>query len=193
MYQTLIFWQDVANSKDARRVKRRSSQKRAQKFLACVARISMRFPSKEQGPMKNEASKRAGRGWGRKERNACTQTQGFSKPANWRAMPECTHRHLMLSSTVIYWPIKRLASVERKWTFEDGGNESERSMEVCNCSFKVKFVNFIQAIFLQQIFLIGLQGSTATSFPSRIMCLSTLQFRSEGRVQGRSSVRQTYG
>ena len=140
--------------------------------------------------MKNEASKRAGRGWGRKERNACTQTQGFWKPANWRAMPECTHRHLMLSSTVIYWPIKRLASVERKWTFEDGGNESERSTEVCNCSFKVKFVNFIQAIFLQQIFLIGLQGSTATSFPSRIMCLSTLQFRSAGRVQGRSSARR---
>ena len=158
----------------------------------------MRFPSKEQGPMKNEASKRAGRGWARKERNAYRKTQGFWKPPNWRAMPECTHRHLMLSSTVIYWPIKRLASVERKWTFEDGGNREipmnlNDPCRLCNCSFKVKFVNFIQAIFLQQIFLIGLQGSTATSFPSRIMCLSTLQFRSEGRVQGRSSVRQTYG
>ena len=111
--------------------------KRAQKFLACVARISMRFPSKEQGPMKNEASKRAGRGWGRKERNACRQTQGFWKPPNWRAMPECTHRHLMLSSTVIYWPIKRLASVERKWTFEEGGIEKSQWIWTINAGFVI--------------------------------------------------------
>ena len=42
--------------------------------LACVASVSVRFRSKERGrrvkdPEKNGASKRAGRGWGRKEGN----------------------------------------------------------------------------------------------------------------------------
>ena len=48
-------------------------------YIACVASISMRFTSKEQGTRvkdhtKNGESKRAGRGWGRKEGNACRQT-----------------------------------------------------------------------------------------------------------------------
>ena len=48
-------------------------------YIACVASVSMRFRSKEQGTRvkdraKNQASKRAGRGWVRKEGNACRQT-----------------------------------------------------------------------------------------------------------------------
>ena len=50
--------------------------------IACVASVSVRFRSKERGTRvkdraKNGASKRAGRGWGRKEGNACRQTPGF--------------------------------------------------------------------------------------------------------------------
>ena len=50
--------------------------------VACVASVSVRFRSKERGTkvkdrVKNGASKRAGRGWGRKEGNACRQTPGF--------------------------------------------------------------------------------------------------------------------
>ena len=50
--------------------------------LACVASVSVRFRFKERGTRvkdhaKSGASKRAGRGWGRKEGNACRQTPGF--------------------------------------------------------------------------------------------------------------------
>ena len=50
--------------------------------VACVASVSVRFRSKERGTRvkdlaTNGASKRAGRGWGRKEGNACRQTPGF--------------------------------------------------------------------------------------------------------------------
>ena len=50
--------------------------------LTCVASVSVRFSSKERGTRvkdraTNGASKRAGRGWGRKEGNACRQTLGF--------------------------------------------------------------------------------------------------------------------
>ena len=50
--------------------------------LACVASVSVRFRSKERGTRikdraKNGVSKRAGRGWGRKEGNACRETPGF--------------------------------------------------------------------------------------------------------------------
>ena len=59
----------------------------------------MRFRSKERGTRvkdraKNGASKRAGRGWGRKEENACRQTPGFGKPPTWPVMPEFAHRNL---------------------------------------------------------------------------------------------------
>ena len=74
--------------------------------LACLASVSVRFRSKERGTRikgraKNGVSKRAGRGWGRKEGNACRQTPGFWKPPTWPVMPEFAHRHLMLSSAVI--------------------------------------------------------------------------------------------
>ena len=51
-------------------------------WVACVASVSVRFRSKERGTgvkdrATNGASKRAGRGWGRKEGNACRQTPGF--------------------------------------------------------------------------------------------------------------------
>ena len=44
-------------------------------LIACVASVSVRFRSKERGTIvkdcaKNGVSKRAGRGWGRKEGNA---------------------------------------------------------------------------------------------------------------------------
>ena len=50
--------------------------------LACVASVSVRFRRKERGTRvkereKSGASERAGRGWGRKEGNACRQTPGF--------------------------------------------------------------------------------------------------------------------
>ena len=75
-------------------------------FLACVASVSVRFRRKERGTRvkdreKSGASKRAGRGWGRKEGNACRQTPGFWKPPTWSVTPEFANRHLMLSSTVI--------------------------------------------------------------------------------------------
>ena len=49
----------------------RDPLKRAGNFVACVASVSVRFRSKERGTRvkdraKNGASKRAGRGWGRK-------------------------------------------------------------------------------------------------------------------------------
>ena len=76
--------------------------------VACVASVSVRFRSKERGTRvkdldraKNGASKRAGRGWGRNEGNACRQTPRFWKPPTWLVKPEFTHRHLMLSSAVI--------------------------------------------------------------------------------------------
>ena len=74
--------------------------------LACVASVSERFRSKERGTRvkdraKNGASKRAGRGRGRKEGNACRQTPRFLKPPTWSVIPEFTHWHLMLSSAVI--------------------------------------------------------------------------------------------
>ena len=52
------------------------------KHVACVASVSVRFRRKERGTRvkdreKSGASKRAGRGWGRKEGNACRQTPGF--------------------------------------------------------------------------------------------------------------------
>ena len=51
-------------------------------YPACVASVSVRFRSKERGMRikdraKNGVGKRAGRGWGRKEGNACRQTRGF--------------------------------------------------------------------------------------------------------------------
>ena len=50
--------------------------------LACVANGSVRFRRKERGTRvkdreKSGVSKRAWRGWGRKEGNACRQTPGF--------------------------------------------------------------------------------------------------------------------
>ena len=74
--------------------------------LACVASVSVRFKRKKRGTRvkdhaKSGASKRAGRGWGRKEGNACRQTPGFWKPPTWSVTPEFANRHLMLSSTVI--------------------------------------------------------------------------------------------
>ena len=50
--------------------------------LACIASVSVRFRSKEQGTRvkdcaKNGTSKRVGKGWGRKEGNACRQTPRF--------------------------------------------------------------------------------------------------------------------
>ena len=76
-------------------------------FLAYVASVSVRFyRSKERGTRvedraKNGASKRAGRGWVRKEGNACRQTPRFWKQPTWPVTPEFTHRNLMLSSAVI--------------------------------------------------------------------------------------------
>ena len=74
-------------------------------FIACVASVSVLFRSKERGTRvkdraKNGTSKRAERGWGRKEGNACRQTPGFWNPSTWPAMPECAHLHLMLSTAV---------------------------------------------------------------------------------------------
>ena len=49
-------------------------------LIACVASVSVRFRSKERGTgVKDRATngKRTGRGWERKEGNACRQTQGF--------------------------------------------------------------------------------------------------------------------
>ena len=56
------------------------------RILACVASVSVRFRSKERGTRvkdntKNGASKRAARGWGRKEGNACWQTPSFPCPS----------------------------------------------------------------------------------------------------------------
>ena len=83
-------------------------------------------------------------------------------------MPECAHGHLMLSSAVINWPIKRLAFRGAEVKFRgriiffvfrkqrlDGGNgeisvNPKDQCRVCNCSFEVKF-----------IFLILLKGRTA--------------------------------
>ena len=53
--------------------------------IACVAGVSVRFRSKERGTTvrdraKNGATKRARRGWGRKEGNACRQAPRFWKP-----------------------------------------------------------------------------------------------------------------
>jgi len=50
--------------------------------IACVASVCVRLRRKERGTRdkdreKSGASKRAGRGWGRKEGNACRQTPGF--------------------------------------------------------------------------------------------------------------------
>ena len=50
--------------------------------IACVASVSVRLRSKEQGTgvevrKKNGASEIAGRGWGREEGNACKQSTGF--------------------------------------------------------------------------------------------------------------------
>ena len=75
-------------------------------LVACVASVSVRFRRNERGTRfkdreKSGASKRAGRGWGRKEGNACRQTPGFWKPPTWSVTPEFTNRHLMLSSAVI--------------------------------------------------------------------------------------------
>ena len=65
----------------------------ARSRLACVASVSVRFRSKERGTRvkdraENGVSRRAGRGWGRKEGNACRQTPGFWKPLTWPVMPE---------------------------------------------------------------------------------------------------------
>ena len=51
--------------------------------VACVASVSVQLRSKERGTRvkdraKNGVSKRAGRGWGRKEGKACRQTPRFS-------------------------------------------------------------------------------------------------------------------
>ena len=87
----------------------RAERHRANVTLASVASVSVRFRRKERGTRvklvkdreKSGASKRAGRGWGRKEGNACRQTPGFWKPPTWSVTPEFANRHLMLSSTVI--------------------------------------------------------------------------------------------
>ena len=58
--------------------------------LACVASVSVGFGSKEL-QRENGASKRRGRGRGRKEGNACRQTPGFWKPPT-RTMISFRHR-----------------------------------------------------------------------------------------------------
>ena len=83
-------------------------------YPACVASVSVRFRSKEQGTRvkdraKNGASKRAGRGWGRKEGNACRQTPGFWKPPHMAC-----HAWVRASTFDAFinchnWPIKCLA------------------------------------------------------------------------------------
>ena len=50
--------------------------------IACIARVSVRFRSKERGTRvedraENGTSKRAEREWGRKEGNTCRQNPGF--------------------------------------------------------------------------------------------------------------------
>ena len=60
-------------------------------YVACVASVSVRLRSTERGTRvkgraKNGVSERAGRGWGRKEGNACRQTPGFWKPPTWPVM-----------------------------------------------------------------------------------------------------------
>ena len=83
-------------------------------FLACVASVSVRFRRKERGTRvkdreKSGASKRAGRGWGRKEGNACRQTPGFWKPPTW---PRHAWVRAPTFDAVINchnWPIKCLA------------------------------------------------------------------------------------
>ena len=86
-------------------------------ILAWVASTSMRFRSKEQGTRvkdraKNGASKRAERGWVRKEGNACGQTPGFWKLPTWPVMPEYKYWHLMLSRT----PLSMKQSFDRHMT-----------------------------------------------------------------------------
>ena len=74
--------------------------------LACIASVSVGFrrkepPTRVKDREKSGASQRAGRGWGRKEGNACRQTPGFLKPPTWSVTPEFANRHMMLSTTVI--------------------------------------------------------------------------------------------
>ena len=74
-------------------------------FIACVASVSLRFRSKERGTRvkdraKNGTSKRAERGWGRKEGNACRQTPGFWNPSTW---PPC------LSARTYIWCCQQLS------------------------------------------------------------------------------------
>ena len=85
--------------------------------------------SEQKTMNKKWGNQKAGRGWRTIEGNACRQTLGFWKPPTWPVMPECAHWLLMLSTAVINWPITCLASIERKWTFED------------MCGTKTKYLN----------------------------------------------------
>ena len=90
----------------------------ATRKLACVASVSVGFGSKERRrngflvfcPREkwDERQKNEGGEWvrGVKEGNACRQTPGFWKTPTRRLTPECTQRHIMLSSASINQPIK---------------------------------------------------------------------------------------
>ena len=98
--------------------------------IACVASIFMWFRSKERGTRvkdraKNGASKRAGRGWARKEGNACRQTLGFWKPIHlachaWVCAP--TFDAVISCQN---WPIKSLAFCEAEMNFRGRMHETK--------------------------------------------------------------------
>ena len=100
------------------------------KTVACLSSVSLQFRNKEGGTRvkdlaKNGAGKRAGRGWGRKEGNACRQTSGFWPP------PPPTHTHtwpFMPQSCTDIWCCHQLSFLTNKifalpwsgsWTLED--------------------------------------------------------------------------
>ena len=87
--------------------------------ISLLASVSVRFTSKEWGTrvkdhVKNGTSKRAGRGWGRKEGNASRQTPGFYKnrPLGLSCLSLCTEIwccHNLLTNKMFRLPLPLLS------------------------------------------------------------------------------------
>ena len=120
---------------------------------------------------KNGASKRAGRGWGRKEGNACRQTAHLACHAWVRTS---TFDAVINCHTLYIWPIKcltfhrgevnfwgklwkqnkisQLVKLFRKQCVDGRNGESSMNPNyqcgLCNCSFKVSFVKTCQTSYI---------------------------------------------
>ena len=94
-------------------------------ILPRVASVSVQFRSKERGTRvkdcaKNGASKRAGRGWGRKQGfNACRQTPWFWKPPTWSVSCMSSRTDIWCCQQLSYnWPIKCLSFQGAEMNFQ---------------------------------------------------------------------------